>query len=390
MKYNFDKIIDRENTNSVKYDLRKIVFHNEVAIPMWVADMDFETPDFILDSIFKRCENPCFGYSLLPKEFKSSLINWQKKLHDWDIDEKHCGYVQGIVPSLSFIVQIFSESDDEVIIQEPVYHKFKDAVVKNNRKLIVNPLKEVDGKFVMDFEDFEKKISKKTKLLLLCNPHNPGAKVWSEDTLKKLSDICYKNNIIVISDEIHADMTFLPNKHIPFAKVSDEAKYNSITLTAPTKTFNMPALQTAAYIIPNDNLRKQFESFLDRNEIYNGNIFGQLASIAAYTHGYDYLSELLSYLKGNIDFVLDYIEKNTPEIVPMKPEASFLIWLNCEKMGLSDADLMDFMLNKVGIALNAGTIFGKFGDNHLRMNIACPRSILIRVLDKLSEELHKK
>ncbi|MDR2836154.1 MAG: PatB family C-S lyase [Bacteroidales bacterium] len=389
MKYNFDEIIDRENSNCVKYDLREEVFHNKDIIPMWVADMDFKTPDFILQSIQKHCEHQCFGYSIIPKDFYSSIIYWQEKIHNWRIEPEWLGYVQGIVPSLSFAVQIFSNPDDEIIIQTPVYHQFIYAVEKNNRKLIINQLKEIDGKFEMYFEYLQQKITPKTKIFLLCNPHNPGGRVWSENTLKKLAEICYKNNILVVSDEIHADMTFSQFKHIPFASVSELAKNNSITLTAPTKTFNMPAFQTAEFIIPNQEIRNKFIAFLDKNEIMHGNILGQIASISAYSFGNDYRLQMLNYLQNNINFAVDYFKRNIPQILPMLPEASFLIWLNCEKLNISPENLCNFMVEKANVGLNDGRMFGKGGENHLRMNIACPKSMLIRALDNIRFAVEK-
>ena len=389
MIYNFDKKIDRKNTNCIKYDCCKTMFGNENILPMWIADMDFLTPNFILESVKKRLEHKCFGYSFVPAEFHNSIMEWQKKIHNWDVEKEWIGFVLGIVPSLSFIVQIFTEHQDEVIIQTPVYNKFIDVVEKNKRKLIVNPLKKINNKFEIDFDDLKKKINPKTKLLIICNPHNPGGRVWGKENLSKLAEICYEHQIIVVSDEIHADMTFSQYKHVPFASVSEKAKEISITLTAPTKTFNMPAFQTASYIIPNEKIRNTFQNFLDKGEIMNGNIFGVLATIAAYEQGNEWRLQMLDYVQNNIKFVINFFKNKIPQIIPMQPEASFLVWLDCSNLAMNDNELMKFMVEKVGVGFSPGTIFGIGGEKHLRMNVAYPFETIKIVMETIKERLLK-
>ncbi len=388
MKYNFDEIIDRRNTDAVKYDLCLQLFGTDNVQPMWVADMDFRTPDFIFDAIYKRCEHPVLGYTLLPNNFIKTIKNWQLQQHQWEIEEEWAGFITGIVPGLSFAVQTFSEINDEIIIQPPVYHPFIHVVEKNKRKLVFNPLKKVSGLFEMDFDDLKKKITTKTKLLILCNPHNPGGRVWSENSLIQLAEICHKNNIAVISDEIHGDMVLPGYKHTPFAKVSENASQISISFTAPTKTFNMPGLQSATYIIPNPALRRKFKNFLDRNELMGGNAFAYKATIAAYEKGNEWRMQMLDYVQDNIEYAIDYINKHIPKIKYMIPQASFLIWLDFSDLGIPTEELTNFMVENAGIAMNDGRMFGPGGENHLRINIACPRKLVEAALIKLEKAVN--
>jgi cystathionine beta-lyase len=383
MKYDFDEIIDRHNTGAVKEDLCKTLFGTEDVLPLWVADMDFRTPDFIFNAIRERCEHPILGYSVPPKEFFPTIIDWVKRQHQWDVERQWIGFLPGIVPGLSFAVQSLTDVDDEVIVQPPVYFPFFH-VVKNNKRIVVNnPLKTINGKFEMDFDDLEKKITPKTRLFILCNPHNPGGRVWDFATLKKLSEICSKHNITVVSDEIHMDMALKSNKHIPFATVSESAAQMSLTFIAPSKTFNMPGLISSSYIIPNQKLRHRFVDFLEASELTIGNIFAYAATIAAYQQGDEWRRQMLDYVQSNVDFVIDFLNVNIPQIKPMIPEASFLIWLNCEELGMGTDELFDFFVKKAGLGLNKGTTFGQGGEYHLRLNIACSRSVLKKAMEQL-------
>jgi cystathionine beta-lyase len=383
MKYDFDEIIDRHNTGAVKEDLCKTLFGTEDVLPLWVADMDFRTPDFIFNAIRERCEHPILGYSVPPKEFFPTIIDWVKRQHQWDVERQWIGFLPGIVPGLSFAVQSLTDVDDEVIVQPPVYFPFFH-VVKNNKRIVVNnPLKTINGKFEMDFDDLEKKITPKTRLFILCNPHNPGGRVWDFATLKKLSEICSKHNITVVSDEIHHDMALKSNKHIPFATVSESAAQMSLTFIAPSKTFNMPGLISSSYIIPNQKLRHRFVDFLKASELTIGNIFAYAATIAAYQQGDEWRRQMLDYVQSNVDFVIDFLNVNIPKIKPMIPEASFLIWLNCEELGMGTDELFDFFVKKAGLGLNKGTTFGQGGEYHLRLNIACSRSVLKKAMEQL-------
>ena len=389
MKYNFDEVIDRRDTNAVKLERCKALFGTEDVLPLWVADMDFRTPDFIIDAIQKRLEHPILGYTMPSKSFYSASISWIKEHHDWNIQRDWFGFLPGIVPGLSFAVQSLTKPGDEIIVQPPVYYPFFHVIEKNHRVLVQNQLKEDNGKFVMDFDDLEKKFTSKTKLFILCNPHNPGGRVWTIDELRRFTAICEKHQVTIVSDEIHADMV-LPGKtkHTPLATVSAWSEQNTVTFMAPTKVFNMPGLISSGYIIPNAELRHQFAEFLEASEMNSGNMFAYTAAVAAYENGDEWRKQMLDYVQGNIDFVADFLKKNVPQIKPMIPEASFLVWLDCKDLGMETDKLHKFFSLKAGLGLNKGTIFGPGGEYHLRLNVACSRSILEKAMKQLKEAVN--
>jgi len=389
--YNFDEIIDRKNTNAVKVDRCKALFGTENVIPMWVADMDFRTPDFILEAIKKRIEHPILGYSMTPQNFYPLLTKWILDHHQWKVKREWVSFLPGIVPGLSFAVQSLTNIEDEIIVQPPVYYPFFHVIENNKRKLVYNQLLESEGIFKFNFEDFENKITSKTKLFILCNPHNPGGRVWTKDELSKLADICQKHQITVVSDEIHADMV-LPGKtpHTPFASISEWAKENTVTFMAPSKVFNMPGLISSSYIIPNGNLRKKFADFLEASEMNTGNIFSYEATVACYEQGENWRLQMLEYVQGNIEFLQDYLKTNIPQIIPMIPEASFLVWLDCKGLGMETDELHKFFSLEAGIGLNKGTVFGPGGEYHLRLNVACPRTVLEKALKQLKSAVSGK
>ena len=388
MNYNFDAIIDRHNTNAIKVDRCKALFGTEEVLPMWVADMDFATPDFVLDAIRERLAHPILGYSNPPDNFFPTIIQWIYELHSWKINPEWIGFMPGIVSGIASAVQTFTKENDEIIIQPPVYHPFIHVVEKNHRKLVYNPLKIVNGKFEMDFTDLERKITPDTKLLILCNPHNPGGRVWDKNTLTHLAEICAEYDIMVISDEIHADMVLKGHVHTPFATVSKQAEAISLTFTAPSKTFNIPGLISSSYIIPNPELRNRYVKFMERLEIMGGNILAYAATLAAYEKGNEWRKQMLDYVQGNIDFIVDFLQQHIPQIKPMLPEASFLIWLDCNELGFKNTDsLFRFFVEKAGLGLNIGTMFGTNGEQHLRMNVAYPRSVIQQAMRQLHNAL---
>ncbi|NDV45554.1 putative C-S lyase [Paludibacter sp. 221] len=387
MNYNFDEIIDRRNTDSYKYDKCKEVFGTDDILPMWVADMDFRTPQFVFDAIYRRCEHPVLGYTSISKDYFSVISAWINKQHQWQTEEEWMGFMPGIVPGLSFAVQAYTDADAEVIVQPPVYHPFMYSVQKNGRKLVYNPLKVADGRFEMDFDDLESKITPKTKLLLLCNPHNPGGCVWDKDTLVRLAEICAKHNIVVISDEIHADMALPGYKHIPFASVSETAKNIAVTYMAPSKTFNMPALIASYYVISNPELRDKLKRFLERNDVANGNVFAYEATKAVYLQGDEWRKQMLAYVQGNVDYMVDFLAKHVPQIKPMIPEASFLVFLNCKGLEMGGDDLQKFFVQNVKIGMNDGRMFGPGGEGYMRMNVACPRSTVEEAMNRIKNAL---
>lgn len=394
MQFNFDEIIDRHNTNAIKVDRCKRLFGTENIIPLWVADMDFRTPDFILDAIEKRLTHPILGYTDIPAEFIPSYIKWMADHHQWHLQPEWIGFVPGVVTGITFAIQSLTEIGDEIIVQPPVYYPFIHVVNKNDRKLVYNQLKvSQEGKFEMDFNDLENKITPKTRMLIMSNPHNPGGKVWNKETLEKLAEICSKNQIIVISDEIHADMTINGNKHIPFATVSKNAAEISVTLTAPTKTFNIPGLLSSSYIIINEIIRAKYTRFAEQIEVTSGNIFAYVATLAAYQKGEEWRKQMLDYVVGNINYVVDFLDKNIPQIKPMIPEASYLVWLNCRGLGFAKTDEINrFFVEKAGLGLNIGTVFGPGGEQHMRLNVGCSRKVLEKAMSQLKnavEQLNK-
>lgn len=382
-KYNFDKIIDRHDTNTVKVDLLKPLYRNADLIPLWVADMDFETPPFIIKALKKRMEHPIFGYTLEPMSYWTSVIKWIREMHGWDVKREWLSYIPGIVKGIGFVINVFTQPGDKVIIQPPVYHPFRLVPEANNREVVYNPLKLINNRYEMDFEQLENCIDDKCKLLILSNPHNPAGITWDKNTLAKLADICFRHNILVISDEIHSDMALYGNKHIPFATVSENAEQNSITFAAPSKTFNIAGIVSSYAIVPNNDIRNKFFDWLKANELYQPNMFAPIATEAAYTHGKEWLLQLLGYLEANIDYTNDFIQKYIPQIKVMKPEASFLIWLDCRGLKLSHEELNNLFVEKAGLALNDGEIFGPGGEGFMRMNIGCPKSIIEKALQQL-------
>lgn len=388
MQYNFDKIIDRKGTNAVKTDKCKEIFGREDLIPLWVADMDFATPDFITNAIIERCQHPVFGYTMPCPDFFNIIVDWIRKRHQWETKNNWIGFLPGIVPGIAFAINVFTQPHDEVIVQPPIYPPFIHLPTLNKRKVVYNPLKKVNGIFEMDFDDLVQKISPKTKLFLLCNPHNPGGRAWDKKTLLKLADICHKHNILVISDEIHADMALTGYRHTPFASISKQAEQNSITYIAPSKTFNMAGLISSSYIIPNPNIRERFTLFLQKIAAQHGNIFAYTATQAAYQYGEQWLSQMLAYIEENVKFVTDYLATNIPTIKPMIPQTSFLMWLDCTALGLDSESLQHFMVNKAKVGMNQGTTFGQGGEQHLRLNIGCPKALLRDALERIKNELN--
>lgn len=390
MNYNFDEIIDRRNTNAIKLERCNALFGTESVLPLWVADMDFRTPDFVLEAIQQRLEHPILGYTMPPRNFFDLFTSWIKDHHQWEINKNQVGFVPGIVPALAFAVQCFTNPGDEIIVQPPVYYPFFNVIKNNDRKLIYNPLLEKDNKFEMDFEDMEQKITPATKMFILCNPHNPGGRVWSFETLKRLDELCAKHKILVVSDEIHADMILPGSKHIPYATVSSTAAFNSVTFMAPSKVFNMPGIISSFYIIPDQTLKSKFAGYLEALEVNAGNIFAYQATVACYEKGEDWRVAMLDYVQGNIDYVVNYLRNNIPHIKPMIPEASFLIWLDCKELGLDSEELHQFFIQEAGLGLNKGTIFGPGGEYHLRMNVACSRKVLEQAMFQLKNAVSTK
>ncbi|MGL5273747.1 MAG: MalY/PatB family protein [Phocaeicola sp.] len=388
--YNFDKIIRREGTDALKVDGLEERYGSANLIPLWVADMDFETPSFIMDALKKRLEHPILGYTLSPENYWPTVIEWIATHHQWQVKKEWLTYIPGIVKGIGFVINVFVKPDEKVIIQPPVYHPFRLTPLHNKREVVYNPLKEnLDGSYSMDFENLASVADEKCKLLILSNPHNPAGIVWDKETLVQLAKFCSERNILVIADEIHCDMALWENKHIPFATVSEEAAACSITFGAPTKTFNIAGIVSSYAIVPNKEIRELFFSWLQANELNEPNLFAPIATIAAFTHGEVWRKEMLRYIEGNLNLVVDYCKEHIPQIKPLRPQASYLIWLDCRELGLTQPQLLTLFQSKAGLALNDGEIFGGEGIGFMRMNVGCPRSVLQQALEQLRDAINR-
>lgn len=384
MKYNFDEVIDRRGSDSLKLEALLPRWGREDLIPMWVADMDFRTPPFIIDSVKKRIECEIFGYTEKPNTWYQSIINWQKKRHQLAITKEMISFIPGVVPAIVMAIEAFTKVGEQVLIQPPVYYPFAAAIRNTGRKVITNPLLLGNLQYYIDFDDFEKKV-KTCKLFILCNPHNPGGRVWSKEELEKLAAICLKYQVLMISDEIHADLTLPSYKHISLASLSEEIAMNTVTFSSASKTFNMAGLASAYAIIPNPQVRQKF---LDKTVGYmltDGNIFAFQTTVAAYEQGEEWLNQLLAYVQGNIDFLTQYIDQHLPKVKYLVPQASYLVFLDFRALGLSQKELVSFCTNKAHLALVDGSVFGEEGKGFMRINLASPRSIIEKALEQLKE-----
>ncbi len=383
MKYNFDEIIERENTNSVKYDLRKEFFGKEDVLPMWVADMDFATPDFIRKAVIKRANHPVYGYTVRKDDFNNSIIQWMKKRHTWDVKKEWISFSPGIVPALNMCVLAFSQPGDKILIQPPVYFPFFRAVKDHDRILTENVLVNINNTYSIDFEDFEKKV-KDSKIFILCHPHNPVGRLWTREELTQMVAICKKQKTLIISDEIHSDLILGNNKHIPLLTIPG-AKEITISMYAPSKTFNLAGLSTAYLVTPEKKLKLKYDRILDNLHLGMGNIFGAEALVAAYNHGEEWLEELLEYLMQNIEYLNRFVSERIPGIKVIIPEATYLVWLDFRSLKMKDDELKEFIIKNAGLGLNHGPVFGSGGEGFQRINVATPRQKLEQGLINLEK-----
>ena len=384
--YDFDRIIERRGTGAIKTDGLKKVFGKEDLVPLWVADMDFETPDFITDALKERLGHPVFGYTAEPEDYRPSIIDWVAKLHGWEIRKEWLSYIPGIVKGIGMAINALLEKDEKVIIQPPVYHPFRLVPQKNGREVVFNPLREkADGGYEMDFENLEAVCDDRCRMLILSNPHNPAGITWSRETLEILASFCHSRGIIVISDEIHADMALFGNRHIPFASVSPEAAACSITFGAPSKTFNIAGIVCSYAVVPDEALRGRFYGWIEANEMGSAPIFSHIATIAAFRHGADWRREMLGYVEGNIEFLEKFCRERIPQIRPLRPQASFLVWLDCRALGLDHDRLNRLFIDEAGLALNDGEMFSPGGEGFMRLNVGTSRTILKDALESLEK-----
>lgn len=383
MIYNFDELVDRSHNNAAKYDERQKKFGSSDVIPLWIADMDFRVPKPVEDALIERAKQGTFGYTSRPEEYWEALCSWQKRRNGWDIDPALLSFCSGVVPALAALVQQFSAEGELFLIQTPVYSEFYDVVENLNRTVLVNRLVQKDGVYRIDFEDFEEKLKQGPKAFILCNPQNPVGRSWSREELKRMGDLCVRYGVPIFSDEIHADLMLWGHKHTPMATVSPEIAANTITCTAVSKTFNLAGLQASSVIFNNQEERQKFERFWHNLEIHRNNCFSLVASMAAYNEGEEWLTQLLSYIEGNMQFIHDYCGKYIPEIKAVLPECTYLMWLDCSGLHKNDAELNDFMIHEAKLGMNAGCDFDRELSGYMRLNTACPRSVLEKAMEQL-------
>lgn len=409
--YDFDILTDRRGTDSIKLEMMAEMFGRTDLLPMWVADMEFRTPDFILEALQKRIEHPIMGYTGLPQGYFDTVSSWVEKLHGWKVPACCFSFIPGIVKGIGFAVDCFLKPGEKVIIQTPVYHPFRLVPQRKGYEVLFNALQPVyeDGAgrldnmltvdrdrrltgYSIDFENLEKLIDKDTRMLILCNPHNPAGICWDRKTLEKVAEITSRHGMIVVSDEIHAEMALGENRHIPYASVCETAAANSITFMAPSKTFNIAGIVSSYAIVPDPELRKRFFDWLEAGELDFAPLFSTVATMAAYRNGWQWRREMLDYVQANVEYADSWLKGNLPQIRCVRPQASFLVWLDCRSLGLSQEKLVDLFVNRARLALNDGAMFGSMhtdgshgpeGQGFMRLNVGCPRSMLQEALERL-------
>lgn len=389
MTYDFDKETDRHGTGALKTDALAERYGAADLLPLWVADMDFATPDFIIDALRQRLEHPILGYATLPADYWPAVVDWTRTHHGWDIQPEWLTSVPGIVKGIGLAVGVFTRPGDKVIIQPPVYHPFRLVPQALGREVVYNPLVETasDGgsAYTMDFDQLATVADERCRLLILSNPHNPGGVCWSPQTLRRLAAFCDERGIVVISDEIHCDMALYGNRHTPFATVSEAAARCSLTFQAPTKTFNIAALAAGYAIVPSAELRHRYFDRLKACELDEPHLSVPIATIAAYRYGEPWRQQMLRYVERNIDYVIDYCRTNIPAIRPLRPQASFLVWTDCRQLGLTHRQLVDLFVDRARLALNDGAMFGPGGEGFMRLNVATPTAVLRRAMEQLAQ-----
>lgn len=384
--YNFDKTVDRSGSGDLKHSVLAERYGRADLLPLWVADMDFETPAFITDALRRRLEHSLFGYTVTPTDFWPTVQQWIADHHQWHVEQEWMRFIPGIVKGIGMAINVFVAPDEKVIIQPPVYHPFRLTPQGNHREVVMNPLHEnSDGSYSMDFDNLAEVADEKCRMLILSNPHNPAGIVWDKATLQRLAAFCAERGIIVISDEIHCDMALFGHKHTPFASVSEQAAQCSITFGAPSKTFNIAGIVSSYAIVPNEQLRQQFFGWLTANEFDDPHLFAPIATIAAFKHGEPWRRQMLQYVEGNILFMEQWLQAHLPQVKALRPQASFLVWLDCRALHLDHEALVDLFVNHAHLALNDGEMFGPEGHGFMRMNVATQRSVLQTALRQLEE-----
>ncbi len=398
MSHPLDQELDRRGTNSLKWEFVQRQddperwehtdrsFGKDRVLPLWVADMDFRCPEPVIQAVVKRAQEGIFGYAVPGDEFYRAVVNWMSRRHGWSIDPAWITVTPGVVAALSTLVRAFTSPGDKVLIQPPVYYPFYSAIENNRAQVVTSPLLYEGKRYRMDFADLESRArDPKVKMAILCSPHNPVARVWTPDELRQFGEICLANNVLIISDEIHADLVFRGVTFTPFAKLSADFAAHSVTCTAPSKTFNLAGLKTSCIIVPDEGLRASFRKELRSTGFLSPGVFGTVALQAAYEHGEPWLEQVLGYLQGNLEYLQSYLAKHIPQIDVVQPEGTYLVWLDCRRLGLDKESLKELMLKKARVYLDEGYLFGPEGDGFERINIACPRSILSEALERIGK-----
>ena len=383
MKYDFDRIIDRTGTESLKWVYPRRVLKVEDAIPMWVADMDFEAPPEVIEALRRRASHGIYGYPLVPPSFWHAAIAWLQRRHGWEVQKSWMALTPGIVPALNYCVRALTAPGEAVVIQTPVYYPFFGAIERNGRRVLRNSLRLEDGRFTMDLDDLRRKIDAGGRMLILCSPHNPVGRVWTREELDAVGRLAVERGLIIISDEIHHDIVYRGRRHQVFAAISPELSERTVTCIAPSKTFNIPGLATAAVVASNTDLLKKFEDEAERAGFELGQVFGLAGFEAAYNHGEAWLEELLLYLEGNVDFMEKFLEERVPRIRLVRPEGTYLALLDARALGIKPAELNDFFLKKARVYFSDGLMFGSELEGFVRINFACPRAVLAEALERI-------
>ena len=387
MKYNFDAVVDRKDNCAAKYDERVKKFGTDQVIPLWIADMDFKTAQPIIDALTARAQEGIWGYTSRPARYVGAIRGWQKRRNNWEIDPELMSFSLGVVQSISAMVRLFTPEGGSVLIQPPVYSEFYDMTEASGRKVVENHFVERDGKWEMDWADFEAKLEQ-SDLFLLCNPHNPLGIVWTPEELRRMAELCMKHHVVMFSDEIHSDLIFQGKKHTPTATLSPEIARYVVTGISGTKTFNLAGLQASTVVFPNRHMKEVFDQYWMRMDIHRNNAFSLIAMEAAFNQGEEWLEQLLPYLSANFDYVVDYCAKHIPKIKTYAPDATYLMWLDCRGLGLDNEALRKFMIEKAGLGLNEGWTFSRSLDGFMRLNAACPRSVLERAMAQLEQAVN--
>jgi len=390
MKYNFDIVVDRSENRAGKYDERQKKFGTADVIPLWVADMDFQTAQPIIDACVEKAMEGIWGYTYRPDSYFDAILGWQFRRHGWKIDKEKVSWSLGVVPAMSAIVKVFTRKGDSIMIQTPVYSEFYDITEAWERNVVENQLVEQDGTWTIDFEDFEEKAKDpKVKIFLLCSPHNPLGIVWTKEQLQQMFEICHANDVLMVSDEIHSDLVFHGKKHIPTAMISETARDHVISCISGTKTFNLAGLQASTNVFPNLEMKAAFDKFWMNLDIHRNNAFSSVAMEAAFNKGEEWLEQLLPYLSENFEFIRDYCEKYIPKIKPNVPDATYLVWLDCRELGMNNERLRKFMIEEAKLGLNEGYTFGRSLSGYMRLNAACPRSVLEKAMKQLEDAVNR-